>query len=169
MNFRPIDKILAGRMLRSENGGRLSLTAGGTGDNTATALIWMDRAPSDRGAYHGAKLVLMGRAVLAQAATITLTALVRDATSAGGANAADVGTAVSFGVVATGGTGGSTELFTAEIDVDLVSLREFVGVTVTADLSAGGTDTATIDVCWVFYGSDRGPITKATTTRGTPA
>jgi hypothetical protein len=166
MNMRPIDKILAGRMLRSEHGGRLTATAGGAGDNTATALTWLDRVPAALGPYHGAKLILSGRAVLGAAATLTLTALVRDATSNVGAGAADVGTAVAFGVVATGA--GTVE-FTQEIDVDLVSLREFVGVTVTGDLSAANTDTCTVDAIWCFYGSDRGPITKATVTRGTPA
>lgn len=166
MSMRPAEKLLASRTIRTEHGGRLTATAGGAGDNTATALAWVDRLQPARGPFQGAKLVLVGRATLAQAATLTLTALVRDATSVGGAGAADVGTAVAFGVVATGGTGGSTELFTAEIDVDLMGLREFVGVTVTGDLSAGATDTAEIQAVWAFSGSDRGPITKAAAIRG---
>jgi hypothetical protein len=166
MSMRPAEKLLASRTIRSEHGGRLTATAGGAGDNTATALLWIDRAQVARGPFMGVKLVLVGRATLAAAATLTLTALIRDATSGAGAGAADVGTAVSFGVVATGGAGGTTELFTAEIDVDLLSAREFMGVTVTADLSAGGTDTAEIQAVWVFAGSDRGPISKATQIRG---
>jgi hypothetical protein len=166
MSMRPAEKLLASRTTRSEHGGRLTATAGGAGDNTATALQWVDRFQAARGPFHGAKLVLVGRATLAASATLTLTAQVRDATSVVGAGAADVGTAVAFGVVATGAVGGSTELFTAEIDVDLMSLREFVGVTVTGDLSAGSVDTADISAVWVFSGSDRGPISKATTIRG---
>lgn len=163
MVMRPIDKLLPGRNIRSEHGGRVSATAGGAGDATAAALSWVDRKPSDRGSYHGAKLVLAYRAVLAQGATLSLTALIRDATSAAGANAADIETAVSFGVVATGGTGGSTELGTVEIDVDLSAMREFVGVTVTPDLSAGGTDTCTIDAIWLLMGTDRSVVSKAST------
>lgn len=162
----PQKKLYTARDLRSEAGGRLAITAGGAGDNTATALAWVDRLPAARGPYHGAKLVISGRATLAQGATLTLTTLVRDATSNAGAGAADVGTAVAHGVVATGGTGGSTEVFTAEVDVDLMSLREFVGVTVTGDLSAGATDTAELQAVWMFSGSDRGPITKAAAFRG---
>jgi hypothetical protein len=164
MSMRPIDKLLSVRNNRAAHGGRLSVTAGGAGDNTATTLVYIDRLPANAGMFETAKLVIMTRAVLAQAATATLTVQLLDATSVGGAGAANFGSATPAAVIATGGTGGSTELVATEIDVDLSGAREFVAARVTLDMSASGTDTATVDAVWVLGGSDRGPVTQAVAT-----
>ena len=153
----PNRKLYLSREIRTEAGGRLAITAGGAGDNVATAMTWVDRIPAVRGPYMGAKLIISGTATLAAAATLSLTALVRDATSGAGAGAADYGLPVVFGAVATGA---GTVDFTAEVDVDLLSAREFIGVTLTGDLSAANTDVANLQAVWAFSGSDRGPISK---------
>lgn len=166
MADRRIDKHLVVRNLRSEFGGRATATAGGGGDNTAQALDWLDRLVAARGPYATAKLVLAFSAVLGAAATLTLSAQLRDATSGAGAGAANVGSAVTFGVVATGA---GTVRGTVEIDVDLTNLREFLSVTVTPDLSAANTDTCTVDAIWILGGADRSGASKATATIGSAA
>lgn len=164
MSMRPIDKLLSVRNQRAAHGGRLAVTAGGAGDNTATTLLYIDRLPANAGAFETAKLVIATRAVLGAAATASLAVQLLDATSSGGAGSANFGSAYASTVIATGGGGGTTELVVTEIDVDLSGAREFVAARVTLDLSAANTDTATVDAVWILGGSDRGPVTQAVAT-----
>lgn len=159
--FRPINKHVGGKAARSEYAGYGVATAGGAGDNIEVDGPYFDRKPSTIGPYGSAKLVIAYRAVLAQAATLSFAANIQDATSSGGAGVADFGTAFTKAAVATGGTGGSTETGTIEFDFDLTTAREFIRAQVTPDLSAANTDTLTWMATWVFFGADRGPMTKS--------
>lgn len=139
---------IASRLKAVGNGGG-RLTAGGAGDNTQQNGGWADRS-----GFESAMLVVFYRATLAQGATLSIAALVEDATSNAGAGAAAFGNAVSSGVVATGGAGGSTEVGAVTIPLSLQRARQFLRGRVTPDLSAGATDTAELTFGFVF-GSGR--------------
>lgn len=159
--MRPIDKHVGGKVCRSDYAGYGTATAGGAGDNTEVDGPWFDRKPADRGPFGSVKLVIAYRATLTAAATLSLAVNLQDATSSGGAAAADFGKPFAKAVVATGGAGGTTEVGTVEFDFDVTPAREFIRAQVTPDLSAGATDTVTWTATWVLFGSDRGPLTKS--------
>lgn len=135
-----------------------TMVAGAGSDNSEQSGAWVDRLGADYGTVQSAKLVITGTATLADAATLTVSANMQDATDSSGAGAADHGTAMAAAVVATGGTGGSTETFTVEMDFDLSGAEQFMRSQILADLSAANTDTATWTATWIVFGSDRNPI-----------
>lgn len=147
-------KYDVGAEIRAFAGGGVAVTAGGGGDATQFAGSWLDRS-----GYGSAKLVVHYRATLAQGATLSLAADVRDATSNAGAGAAVLGTVLANAVVATGPTGGGTVRGTVELDVSFETARQFVQGRVTPDLSAANTDTAQIEFVWIMGGASRQPST----------
>jgi hypothetical protein len=159
--MRPINKHVGGKFCRTEYCAYGTATAGGSGDNTEVDGPWLDRKPAARGPYHSAKLVIAFRSPLAAAATLSFAVNIQDATDGSGTGAADFGPAYAKTVVATGGSGGTTETGTIEFDFDLSDAREFIRAQVTPDLSAANTDTVTWMASWVLFGSDRGPMTKS--------
>lgn len=131
-----------------------SATAAGSGDNTE-----VNGAGVDRSDYLSAKLVIQWEATLAEGETLSLTANAQDDTVAAfSGTPADFGDALAKTVVATGGTGGSTEKGTTELDFDLAGARQFIRSQVTPDLSASATDTAKVSAVWVFGGKNELPI-----------
>lgn len=119
-------------------------TAGGTGDATE-----VDGAYVDRQDYLSAKLVIVGQAVLAEAATLSIAANIQDDADGAGAGV-DFAPAFANAVVATGGAGGSTEAFKVELDFDLSTAKRYVRAQVTPNLSAANTDTCRWAAAWVF-------------------
>jgi len=103
-------------------------------------------------------LVISYTAVLGQDETLSIAANLQDATDAAGAGAADYGDAFADAIVATGGAGGSTEIGTVEIDVDLSSANGWVRGQVTPTLSAGTVDTVAISAVLVLSGADEYPV-----------
>ncbi len=111
-------------------------TAGGTGDNTATFGVGIDRT-----GFQSCVLVGIVDATLAAAETVTLTSIVEDAVAVGGPWAAYVppeGAATATVVVADG----ATETGIAEVDIDLHAARQFIRQSLTVVHSAGATDTS---------------------------
>lgn len=133
-------------------------TAAGTGDATEVDGAWIDRKPSDVGAFLSAKVIIAYTASLTADKTLAFAAQIRDATDSSGTGADDYGDAIASTVVASA-TGTNTG--TVEIDVDLAAAREFIQVQVTPDLSASGTDTLEWSAVLVFFGADRQPVTRA--------
>lgn len=156
------DKIYnGGAYCRSARGtGSNAVTAGGTGDATEVNAAWIGRN-ADSGIANSMKVIVSYSASLAAGATLTFAGNMQDATAIGGTGAADYGAAFAATVAATGATGGSTETGTFEIDVDLAGAREFVRAQITPNLSASGTDTASWNVTYVFFGDQRHPCTKS--------
>lgn len=156
-----VDFVNGGAFARSARGsGNNTATAGGAGDATEVNGAWQSRL-SDKGIALSAKLVISYTATLAAAATLTFAANFQDATSSGGAGAADFGDLVAATVVATGGGGGTTETGTFEIDVDLSGASEFFRAQVTPNLSAGATDTVAWHMDYILFGDHRQPLTKS--------
>ena len=113
---------------------------------------------NDRSRRLSGVLVIAYTAVLAQDATLSLAANLQDASDSAGTGAADYGDALANAVVATGDTGGSTEIGTVEIDVDLSGADAFVRGQVTPTLSAVATDTVALSAVLVLSGGDEYPI-----------
>lgn len=129
------------------------VTAGAGGDGAEQSGYWNDRRRKN-----SAVLVISFTAVLAQGATLSLAANMQDATDGSGTGAADFGDAVANAVVATGGTGGTTEVGTLEIDIDLSSADGWLRGQVTPTLSAANTDTVAIAAVLVLGGADKYPV-----------
>lgn len=141
-----------GAYITSRAGGAVSAVAGGAGDATELDGAWIDRQ-----GFLSAKLVVAYDATLAEGETLSLAANAQDAADGSGTGAADFGTAVADAVVATGGTGGSTERGTVEIDLDLTTARQYIRAQFTPNLSAANTDTARVHAVVILGGADRIP------------
>lgn len=126
--------------------------------------LWVSRL-GDKGIALSAKLIVNYTATLAAGETLSLAGNFQDALDGSGTGAADYGSVVAATVIATGDSGGSTEVGTAEIDVDLSGAREFIRSQVTVSSSASGT--LAYSACLVFYGDHRQPNTKAIAAVGT--
>lgn len=126
--------------------------AAGAGDATEADGNWVDRNRA-----LSAKLVITFKAVLAEDKTLSIAANAQDASDSSGTGAADYGDAVANAVVATGGSGGSTERGVVELDLDLSSADAFIRPQVTPDLSAVATDTVEFNAVIVFGGFDQNP------------
>jgi len=151
--------------------GNNTATAAGTGDATEVNAAFQSRLSATKGIAQSAKLIVSFSAVLAQGATLKFAANFQDALDAAGTGAADYpasGESVLSTTVATGGTGGTTETGTFEVDVDLGGAREFIRAQITPDLSAGGTDTLSWNAIYLFFGDQRGPATKSPTNLASP-
>ena len=138
-----------------------SATAGGAGDATEVDAAWIDRL-----GFASLKVAIAFTATLAEDATLSIAANLQDAPDDGAGaastgDAADFGTALAAAVVATGGTGGSTETGVVELDIDLSAAKRHVRVQFTPDLSAAMTDTATVAAVYLLAGSTDNPVTAA--------
>ena len=131
-------------------------TAAGTGDNTEVNGAYIDRSD-----FFSVKCVIAYTATLAEGETLSIAANLQDATSAAGAGVADFGTAYASTVVATGGTGGSTETGVLELDFDLLTADQFIRLQFTPDLSAGATDVAELAAVYILGGSNENPVTAS--------
>jgi hypothetical protein len=131
-----------------------SLTAAGTGDNTAVVGAIHDRAAI--GSPQSAVLAIPFTATLAATATLTISGTVEHAEAANMSGAATLQT-ISATVVATGPAGGGTVTGCLEVSVPLMGARRHLRANITPDLSAGGTDTAAVSGVFVFGGATRLP------------
>lgn len=132
-----------------------SVTAGGTGDNTAITGTSIDRqafvAPP-----LCASLALLSEAVLAASATMTMKN-VKIQDSADNSTWTDYLTFTDPGVVATGPVGGGTVQSATKLGVNLSSARRYIRAVFTPDLSAANTDTAKVLGAFVFGGFEAIP------------
>lgn len=149
MNAQGIAETLAARFA-----GIASATAGGTGDATEKNCAYIDRQ-----GFSSLKVVIAYSAALAEAKTLSIASNLQDATSSAGAGVADFGDAMASAVVATGGTGGSTETGVVELDFDISGADQYVRLQFTPDLSATGTDTATLSAVYILGGAQVQPVT----------
>lgn len=116
-----------------------SLTAAGTGDATAVNGITIDRTALNLPG--SAVFTTLFSAVLAATKTLSLATVIQHSDD-GSTWATYVSEAAT--VVATGPTGGATVTGQHAINVNLRAAKRYVRSVVTPDLSATGTDTATI-------------------------
>lgn len=145
-----------GAYLKVRSVAAAALTAGGSGDNTAFSGTAFDK--SALGTFFGSGIaVVSGRAVLGEGETLSITVELLDGPAANTATAVYEEVADDV-VVATGGSGGSTEHFMVQYKVPLDSMNQFVNVKVTPDLSRANTDTAVVHSGIVLGGPKTVPI-----------
>lgn len=157
MNPRDIGAAISGVFARIP----AVITAGAGNDNVEINGPWVDiTAIGTGGRPHSVVAFLIWSATLAAAATLSLLANLQDATSSGGAGAADFGTAYPLTVVATGPGGGGTLTGVTKVAAEeIVTARSFLRLQSTSDLSAATTDTVAIAGIFVFGGFDHEPAT----------
>jgi hypothetical protein len=134
----------------------VSLTAGGTGDNTQVNGLAIDRT-TVLGSPLSASFIARYKATLGQGNTLSLSATVQTADDSGFTT--NVNTLATFTktVVDTGGTGGSVQRGVFRLPVDFAGAQQFVRVQFTPDLSAANTDTAELSLTAVLGGQDNLP------------
>lgn len=146
------DVAALGLLLRLSTGA--SATAGGTGDATSVTGLTIDRFAN------GSPMGVMDagvayEATLASGATLSIGSAVQD--SADGTNWSDYQTAAAV-VAATGPSGGGAVGGMFDLgSINLSSARRYVRVNIKPDLSATGTDTASLRSVGFGAGFDRLP------------
>lgn len=153
MNYSSLHDV--GAYLKSEYGGFVSVTAGGGGDGSEVSGPWVDV-----GGAETAKVILGYTTTLAENATLSLAANLQDATDSSGTDSADYGSGVSSTVVATGGTGGTTETGSMELDFNLRSANGYIRNQFTPTMSASSADTASVMSVVVLGGGNELPVTQ---------
>jgi hypothetical protein len=132
-----------------------ALTAGGSGDATTVTGITIDRQAFGNGSMpDSAELAVLFAATLASGATLSVTFDVQD--SADNSSFTDYATTAAI-VAATGPSGGGTVKGQVTQGFNLKGARRYVRLTYLPDLSASGTDTATVIATGFFAGFDRLP------------
>lgn len=131
-----------------------AVTAGGAGDNTEVVGVTIDRA--QLGFPLSCVVAISFTATLAAAATLTI-AWDIDEGNAANLSDAEVLTAQTATVVATGPVGGGTVTGTFEVSVPLMGAGRYLRLNFTPNLSAANTDTAALAAVLVFGGADRLP------------
>jgi len=134
----------------------VSVTAGGAGDGTEVDAGSIDLA-SLANRFNSVDLMVVGQATLAATETLSIAGNWQD--SPDDAAWTDTGDALAATVVATGATGGSTDLpFAVKLgSLDLNTAQAFVRAQVTPTASAGSTDTATVQLVYVLGGAKETP------------
>jgi hypothetical protein len=128
-----------------------SATAGGAGDNTQVVGQIIDRTLI---AYPlSAQLSLAYKAVLAQAATLSMAWKIEHGDAANLSDAAILQQDATA-VIETGGAGGSTNRGVFNKNIDLAGAKRYVRISYTPDLSAANTDTFEGNAQLVFGGQD---------------
>ena len=131
-----------------------SATAGGSGDNTAANGKSIDVTGFEAGRVESVAFLIGATATLAATKTLTVTAKIQ--TSDDGSTWTDAKAAATV-LALTGATGGSTETGVGKIGVSLEYCGKYVRVVATPDLSASGTDTASIFGTAIFGGAYKKP------------
>jgi len=137
----------------------VSATAAGTGDATAVTGATIDRLDSNTGSLAGSAVVsFLFSTTLAATKTLSIGSVyVYQSSDASTWDSTAYYTQTSPGVVATGATGGSTVTGVSSFSVDLLLAKRYIRVVFTPDISATGTDTATIVAEVTLAGFDRLP------------
>jgi hypothetical protein len=131
-----------GAFIKSVIGGVVTnVTAAGSGDNTLVNGTSVDL--SANGQPLSCSVVFPVKSVLASAKTVSLSAALQTTADSTNGPWTNVSTLAST-VVATGGSGGSTQSGTLDFDVDLSGAKQYVRVAYTPLMSATGTDTANV-------------------------
>jgi hypothetical protein len=135
-----------------------SITAGGTGDNTAVTGTAVDRLDPATGALAGsAKFSILWSAALTATFTLSLKAVSIDHSPDGSTWTTGFASFTDPGVVATGPTGGGTVTGVTSFNVDLTGAYRYVRLHYTPDMSETATDTATLWAAAIKGGYDRLP------------
>lgn len=128
------------------------VTAGGAGNATLVVGLVIDR--SVKSYPLSASFAFRYKAVLAAAATISISASVETAADSAFATGTTVLATLANTVIDTGATGGSTQRGILRFPVDFAGAQQYVRVKFTPTLSAANTDTAELAVVAILGGQD---------------
>lgn len=133
-------------------GAEVDVTAGGAGDATEVNGAWIDVK-----GYDSIEFVVSYTATMADLETLSLAMNFQDADDSAGTGAADVSadlvSALASTVIATAGSGGSTETGTYSVGVPTSGMKRYIRAQWTPDMSASGTDTAKITAMYIKCGT----------------
>jgi len=156
-----------GALLHGENAlDAAVITAGAGNDGVAVNGNTIDlQALQNQGKnkFHSAKLMIPFKAVLAAAATLSATVVIKhDSDSGMGTEATYTDERGVSGktvtVVATGPGGGGTVRGVVEVPLSLDGAKRYIRAVVTLNLSAANTDTVAAGGTWVFGAGEEMPV-----------
>jgi len=136
-----------------------SVTAGGSGDNTAINGPWIDRI-----GFNSCKIFVFGVTSIQAAQALALSAKLQDAVDGSGSGSGDFAAGMpnysplTAKQVIAGPTAAAK--FCVELDFDLSGAKRFFRPVITPDLSAANTDTAGVEILIVLGGADKDVVTK---------
>jgi hypothetical protein len=139
-----------GATLAAAFGGASRAVAAGAGDATEVVGEIIDLEAI--GNPESAVLLIPYSATLTEAKTLTLGCDIDHGADSALGDAAQFNAGVTAAVVATGGTGGSTEVGVMEVNVNLTGAKRYVRAQYTPDLSHTSADIFTAGCVWVFGG-----------------
>jgi len=135
-----------------------TITAGAGNDNVAVNGAVIDLWQWGNSRPRSAVLLIQWTTTLAANKSLSIAAKLQDDTvSAFNGTPADFGTALASAIVASGGGGGATVTGVTPYKLPIIGARRYVRPTVTADLSATGTDTVALNAILVVAGFDQLP------------
>jgi hypothetical protein len=114
------------------------ITAGGGGDATAINGAWHDAT-----LYHSVMAGVTYLATIASTKTLSLACIIQTASDSSGTGAATLATLTTL-TVTTVTAGTNTLLFAESVVLDKSTNKGYIRMVLTPDLSASGTDTATV-------------------------
>jgi hypothetical protein len=125
-----------------------ALTAGAGTDNSEQTCATVNRLTAfDAVRHQSAAAIIAATATLAATKTLTITGIWEH--SRDNVTWAEIGTDTAL-LTLTGATGGSTETGAAVLGINLAEADQYVRFKQLSDLSATGTDTAKVQVQYVF-------------------
>lgn len=133
-----------------------TITAGAGNDNVAVNGNIIDLLSFSKQDFDSCKLIIYYKTTLAGAATLKISAKLQHGAQSNLSDAADYGAQLAVTTFETGVVTG--KYGTAELSVDLSGALQYLRATVTADLSAGGTDTVILGALLVLGGGNKAPL-----------
>ncbi len=151
----------AGFHMKAVGGGGTRGVAAGTGDNTEDVGVIVDMQANED--LLSGVIVVAGSATLADGKVLDVNDVkIEHGDAANLSDKADytfgLNAKTSYAPVATGGTGGSTEVFEIKQNIDLTGVKRYWRVSIKPDLDATGTDVFEIGYCVVAVG-ESAPLT----------
>jgi hypothetical protein len=151
----------AGFHLKAVGGGGTRGVAAGTGDNTEDVGAIVDMQAQE-GLLSGV-IVVAGSATLQATETLDINDVkIEHGDDSGLSDKADytagLNVKASYAAVATGGGGGTTEVFAIKQNIDLTGIKRYWRVSIKPDASASGTDVFEIGYGVIAVG-ETAPLT----------
>lgn len=133
-----------------------TITAGAGNDGVAVNGNIIDFLSFLAQKFDSLKIIVLYKTTLASVQTLKIAAKLQHGSQSNLSDAADYGAALALTTFETGVV--TAKYGTAELSIDLSGVKQYGRAVITADLSAGGTDTVTICGMLVFGGAQKGPV-----------
>ena len=130
--------------------------AAGTGDNTEVVGAGINRMADGEQGFDSMVIAHAGSATLAEDKTLKIRTRIQESLDGSSWDAAEEIEALTL--VATGGSGGTTEKYERKVKIDLIGRKQHIRILTTPDLDAANTDVGQGGSCGVLGGATVEPV-----------